>query len=175
MCWFLFHFGRNWVLETWPGSQPPALTSDRNRRNSPPFHWQSRDGVPGCDLKGGLQSTALGFWLGRLRLVRWGKESQSDPTGFELGRTVRCKGPIEVGDAAQPGLAPVCFLRARCQKWANIRLHLIKNKRKQSASYLHCGAKVSRVVFGSRRFESHSLMTQPKKYSKLAWSIKACF
>ena len=117
----------------------------------------------------------LGLWLGSLPLVRWGKQSQSDPTEFELGGTVRSKGPIKVRDAAQPELAPVGFVRARCQKWVNIKLYLIKNRRRQSSPYLLQGAKVNWTVFGSRWLKSHSLMTQPKKHSKLVSNTTACF
>lgn len=117
----------------------------------------------------------VGLWQGSLPLVRWEKWSQSDPTEFELGETVRSKGPITVRTVAPPALAPMGFVRARCQKWVNIKLYLIKNRKRQSSPYLLQGAKVNWMVFGSRWLKSHSLMTQPKKYSKLVWNITACF
>lgn len=175
MSCFLFCFGRNWVLETLPGSQPPALTSDANRKSSPPFPLAEPGPRPRLWSQGRALVHGLGLWLGRLPLIRWEKRSQSDPAEFELRGTVRSRGPIKVRDVAQPELAPMGFARARCQKWVNIKLYLMKNRRKQSSPYLLEGAKVSGMVFGSRWFKSHSLMTQPKKYSKLAWKNNSRF
>lgn len=175
MSCFLLCFGRNCVLETLPGRQPLALTSDLNRKSGPPFGWQSQAPRPWLWSQGRAPVHGLGLWLASLPLVRWKKQSQSDPAEFELGTTFRSRGSIKVRDKAQPELAPMGFVGARCQKWVNIKLYLMKNRRKQSSPYLLQGAKVSWMVFGSRWFKSHSLMTQPKKYSKLAWKNNSMF
>lgn len=92
----------------------------------------------------------LGFMTGKPAAYKsWGKQSQSDPTEFEL-ELVRSRGPIKVWDVAQLELAPMGFTRARCQKWVNIKLNLMKNRRKQSSPYLLEGAKVSRMVSALR-------------------------
>lgn len=168
MSCFLFCCRRIWVLETLPGSQPPALTSNTNHRAVPPFLLAEPGPRPWLWSQGRAHVHSLGLWLGSLPLIKGGgKRSQSDPTEFEL-EFVRSRGPIKVWDVAQLELAPMGFTRARCQKWVNIKLYLMKTRRKQSSPYLLEGAKVSRMVFGFRWFKSHSLMTQPKKYSKLA-------
>lgn len=157
-----------------PGREPAALTSDTNHRISPPSWGQSHQQVRLWSL-GRALAQCLGFWRGSLPLERWEKQNQSSSTKFEVRRTVRSKGPVKVRNVGQPLLAPSALYGARCQKWVNITLYLIKNRRKQSSSYLLPGAKVSGMIFGSREFKSHSLMTQPTKYSRLAWTVTACF
>lgn len=69
-------------------------------------------------------------------LLKGGKNrAKVTPQNLSLGEMSDPR-PIKVGDGAQPELAPVGFVGARCQKWVNIKLYLIKNRRKQSSSYL---------------------------------------
>lgn len=123
------------MLETLPGSQPPALTSDTNRKSSPLSAGRARP-TSWLWSQGRALVHGLGLWLGSLPLVRWEKQSQSDPAEFELRGTVRSKGLIKVRAVAQPELAPAGSVRARCQKWVNIKLYVIKTRRRQSSPYL---------------------------------------
>lgn len=90
------------------------------------------------------------------------------------------KGPIKVWDMAQLGLAAMGFTRARCQKWVNIKLYLMKNRRKQRlpASWKEPSQPNGVWVQMIQKPQSHDptkeiFQTSPKKIT--AWLKKKCY
>lgn len=168
MSCFLFCFRRIWVLETLPGSQSPALTSNTNRKSSPPFCWQSQAHVRGCDLRGGLLSTAWVYDWEACRLQKLGKTEPKWPHRIwawacQIQRThqgLGC-GPAWTGTH---GLHP--------SQVSEMGKYQIEPDEKQEEAELPLPAGRSQSQPNgvcAQMIKSLSLMTQPKKYSRLAW------